>query len=556
MASPFASVDVGDESPGMDSPAAEAAREAVDGGTVRIESPDPESPDPEPFAPESLEPEALEPESPEPESPEPESLEPESLEPESLEPSMVASDMAEPALAEPAPAEPESAERETSGLPPVALPQAEAEADDEDTEVREGGDSGASHGGGRHDDDDEPLATQLAGGADVRVGRAAYEAHPIAEARQRALALQDRIEHGPPPLPATSLASAVTAELSKSDAINALAAPPVDDLGRDRDGGRRDDADDADAVDAADAAHGPVVPRVVEAYETVASEELESAEWVSEELETLEELEEIKPPSPPPPTPPAAKRRRSWYEDVFADHFAAMVPEGAARAAARDVDFMLSASNLPENASILDVGCGTGLHCLAFADRGHRAVGVDSSMSQLLHAARHNERAGDVATFQHGDMRDLEIDASFDLVTCLGTTFGYFEDEENVRCLEQLRDRLSADGKLMLHVFNRDNIVGQLPCRSWWQASGCVVLDEAELNYVANRLRVHRTVVFEDGRQFEHYMFIRAYSLHDLGKMLSAAEMRVLDVSGSRETRGRFYGAASPDLWILAGRQS
>ena len=79
-----------------------------------------------------------------------------------------------------------------------------------------------------------------------------------------------------------------------------------------------------------------------------------------------------------------------------------------------------------------------------------------------------------------------------------------------------------------------------------------MVLDEGEMNFFANRLRVHRTMIFEDGRQYEHYYFLRAYTVHDLGKMLSAAGLKVLEVSGSRETRGRFYGGASPHIWIVA----
>jgi hypothetical protein len=66
---------------------------------------------------------------------------------------------------------------------------------------------------------------------------------------------------------------------------------------------------------------------------------------------------------------------------------------------------------------------------------------------------------------------------------------------------------------------------------------------------------VHRTVVFNDGRQFEHYMFMRAFTLHDLGKLCSTAGLRVLEVSGSRDTRGHFFGATSPDIWILASRK-
>ena len=114
---------------------------------------------------------------------------------------------------------------------------------------------------------------------------------------------------------------------------------------------------------------------------------------------------------------------------------------------------------------------------------------------------------------------------------------------------------LRPGGKLVLNVFNRDYLVAVMPCRSWWQGRGCLVLDVADMNYMTNRMQVHRTVVFEDGRQFEHHMYIRAFSLHELGKMLATMGMRVLEVSGSRDTRGRFYGATSAEIWIVAQRR-
>jgi len=152
-------------------------------------------------------------------------------------------------------------------------------------------------------------------------------------------------------------------------------------------------------------------------------------------------------------------------------------------------------------------------------------------------------------------MRDLPTDQQYDAVICIGSTFGYFEDEQNKACLELMRDVLKPGGRLVLQVFNRDYMACRLPSRTWWEGDQCMVMDEAEMNFFANRLRVHRTVVFETGKQFEHYMFLKAFTLHDLGKTLSTLQMRVLEVSGSRDTRGRFYGSFSPDIWVVAERR-
>jgi SAM-dependent methyltransferase len=300
------------------------------------------------------------------------------------------------------------------------------------------------------------------------------------------------------------------------------------------------------------------------APEVDSEREPESGPGEATEAEELEpELDEEPPPAAEPaagepamrpPGPPPA-RRRAWYDDVFTEHFALLEPAGAQASAERDVEFLLAAAEPPAGAAILDVACGVGRHAIELAHRGYHVTGVDSSLAQLLRASELNEQRGTNVAFLHGDMRGLPVDDAYDLVLLLGTSLGYFEEETNQQVLEEVRDRLSPTGRLVLQVFNRDYLVGKLPLRSWWQGDKCMVLDEAELNFVANRLRVHRTVVFEDGRQFEHYMFLRAYSVHELGRLLRLAGLKVEQLSGSRDTRGRFYGSASPDIWIVASRR-
>jgi hypothetical protein len=44
--------------------------------------------------------------------------------------------------------------------------------------------------------------------------------------------------------------------------------------------------------------------------------------------------------------------------------------------------------------------------------------------------------------------------------------------------------------------------------------------------------------------------------LHELGKLLHAAGFRVLEVAGSMATKGRFFGAQSRDIVVLAERRT
>lgn len=273
-----------------------------------------------------------------------------------------------------------------------------------------------------------------------------------------------------------------------------------------------------------------------------------------------------KPAAAPVAAPPVAAaaaaaaaqagRKRNWFDEAFGDHYGSITPLDADASAELDAAFIRKTAELGAGQSLLDVACGDGRHCFALANLGLMVSGLDCSLAQLVRASQRNEATEAGVTLLHGDMRSLPRDRQYDIVTCLGSSLGYFEsDDQNRQCIQELVEVLRPGGKLVLHTFNRDYLVAVLPCRSWWQGRGCLVLDVADMNYFTNRVRIHRTVVFEDGRQFEHHMYIRMFSLHELGKILTSLGMRVLEVSGSRDTRGRFYGATSAEIWIVAQRR-
>src|SRR5439155_11198658 len=164
-------------------------------------------------------------------------------------------------------------------------------------------------------------------------------------------------------------------------------------------------------------------------------------------------------------------------------------------------------------------------------------------------------RAGLTIDFVHGDMRDLAFEARFDAAYCLGTSFGFFDEEVNRSALAQICKALKPGARFLLDLINRDYLIGELPTRVWWQGTGCMVLEEVDFNYYASRLQNHRSVVFEDGRQLEYDISIRAYALHEIGKLLHQSGFRVTEVSGGLFQKGRFFGAESRQLLILAEKK-
>lgn len=253
--------------------------------------------------------------------------------------------------------------------------------------------------------------------------------------------------------------------------------------------------------------------------------------------------------------PRLPRRSKPWYEEVFDEDYLRTLPFMTAEQTLREVDFIESSLAVSKGAQVLDLGCGYGRHAIELVQRGLTVTGLDLSLPLLIRAADEAQRRALSVNFVHSDMRGLAFDREFDGAYCMLTTFGYFDEESNLKVAEGIARALKPGGRFLLDVVNRDYIVGDLPARIWWEGEGCVVLEEVEFNFNTSRILTHRSVVFEDGRQLDHEISVRAYSLHELGKLFRQTGFRVIDVAGSIYTPSRFFGAASRNLIILAERK-
>lgn len=250
--------------------------------------------------------------------------------------------------------------------------------------------------------------------------------------------------------------------------------------------------------------------------------------------------------------PPTASRH--WSEAVFAGHYTALSRPSSPAMAAAEAAFCAEIAGIANTASVIDVGCGEGLHANAFSERGCRTVGLDCAQAMIDVAMEEFGPSVSRLRWICRDVRTPGFDETFDLVTCLGTTVGIYDEPDNAAVLASLRRLCAPNGRVVIQVVNRDYVVPRLPARTWWQGRGCLVLDEVDVNDRASRVQVKRTIVFEDGRQFEHLYSVRVYALHELVAAVENAGLAVLEVSGSRHTRGRYFGATSADIWLVAGR--
>ncbi|MEM6960239.1 MAG: methyltransferase domain-containing protein [Myxococcota bacterium] len=257
----------------------------------------------------------------------------------------------------------------------------------------------------------------------------------------------------------------------------------------------------------------------------------------------------------PPVGAKRPRKRRIWFEEFFNDDYLRTVPPPASREVFRQCNFIEKALGLAKEATILDVGCGLGLHTVELGSRGYLTVGLDLSLAMLSRASDEAQDRGLQLNFLHADMREMSFGGAFDAVLCWGTTFGYFDDETNARVIENMYSALKPGGLILLDVVNRDHVIRSQPNLVWFEGDGCVCMEESTFNYITSRLQVKRTVIADDGRQHENAYQIRLYALHELGQLLHGKGFRVAEVSGREATPGVFFGADSPRMLIVAERR-
>src|SRR5690606_3375864 len=123
------------------------------------------------------------------------------------------------------------------------------------------------------------------------------------------------------------------------------------------------------------------------------------------------------PASPPPNKPKSAapsipERKHAWFEEFFSDDYLRTVRPPGPRALAAEANFITDMLSIVPGTTLLDVGCGLGLHSIELAQRGALVVGLDLSLPMLSRASDEAQDRGLQINFLHGDMRDMTFDGA------------------------------------------------------------------------------------------------------------------------------------------------
>jgi len=131
------------------------------------------------------------------------------------------------------------------------------------------------------------------------------------------------------------------------------------------------------------------------------------------------------------------------------------------------------------------------------------------------------------------------------------TAFGYFEDDENLKTLENISRALKPGGMLVFDIHNRDVFLkGFLPYIVTEKGSD-LMIDRNSFDSVTGR-QINRRIVIRNGIRKDTPFFVRIYNPNEITSLLREAGLNVLRMFGAWDSEP--LSVDSRRMIIIAGK--
>ena len=135
----------------------------------------------------------------------------------------------------------------------------------------------------------------------------------------------------------------------------------------------------------------------------------------------------------------------------------------------KEVDYIVSLiqKNLPGTKTILDLGCGSGKHTILLAKKGYKIHGIDQSDTMLKEAKERLMNTPGMSanvSFSKGDIRTLEFDEEYDVITALFHVISYLNTNNDLKAtFKTVHSLLKNDGIFIFDLWYGPCVLTERP---------------------------------------------------------------------------------------------
>lgn len=239
-----------------------------------------------------------------------------------------------------------------------------------------------------------------------------------------------------------------------------------------------------------------------------------------------------------------AMKDSPWTEQWFNEDYLKLYASRGEDEAESNAESIIKTLSLKGTEKLLDVGCGAGRHVLAFKKRGFLIEGLDASSVLIREAKRIAKKLNLPGSIFHlGDIRTASNLGEYDVLLSLFTSFGYFEENENLNVLKAMRQKTRSSGTLFMDYLNPPYVIDHL------KSSEELILEGERVSIKRSILGnvVEKKICFPKKEYIER---VRLYSLGEITTLLQKGGFKRTEVFGNY--RGDAYGPSSERMILIS----
>ena len=219
----------------------------------------------------------------------------------------------------------------------------------------------------------------------------------------------------------------------------------------------------------------------------------------------------------------------SWFANWFdSPYYHTLYKNRDEREAQVFIDNLIDYLRISKGSKVIDIACGKGRHAKYFNQKGMDVVGFDLSVNSI-NIAKKDENKN--LQFSVHDMRENYQENTFDVVTNLFTSFGYFEDnKEEQKAINAMANNLKKKGILIIDFMNTKKVIGNLVLNEK-KTIDCIQFDikrQVKDGYILKDILITDR---KEKKQFREK--VKAITLADYSEFIVYAGLEIIDIFGS-----------------------